>query len=105
MHFMSEPHDRLRQARKARYPSAAAASKAVGVPYPTYAAHEGGSRGFNAQAAGYARFFKVRLDWLLEGQGPMRPGAKPPVLELYEDLPRDQQAEALRYLEYLKNRP
>jgi hypothetical protein len=102
---MSQPHHRLRLAREARYHSAAEAAKALGVPYPTYAAHEGGFRGFSAQAARYARFLKVRLDWLLEGQGPMRPGVKPPVLELYESLPRERQVEALRYLEYLKNQP
>lgn len=62
---------RLRTARKnAGFTSVGDAAKALGVAYPTYAAHENGSRAFdNETAAFYARRFKVSLDWLLTGKG------------------------------------
>lgn len=62
---------RLQIARKAAgFSDAAEAAKAMGVPYPTYAAHENAWRGFRPAAASkYARRFHVSLDWLLEGRG------------------------------------
>lgn len=67
---------RLKLAREAaRFPSARAASDALGVPYATYAGHENGSRGVEVEAAThYARRYKVSLDWLLDGKG-AGPGA------------------------------
>lgn len=62
---------RLTRARRAAgYDTATAAAEALGIKYPTYAAHENGSRGVPRNMDRYARFFRVSLDWLLEGQGP-----------------------------------
>lgn len=96
--------DRLEQARQAAgFESAADAARALGIPYGTYSVHENGARGFKARsAARYAYFYKVRLEWLLTGHGPMKAGNKPPVLEMYEALPPERQREAMRYLMYLK---
>jgi phage repressor protein C with HTH and peptisase S24 domain len=66
-----QPHERLEYARRqAGYASAVSAAEAMGVAYPTYAAHENGQRGFDRTADRYARFFKVSLDWLILGKGP-----------------------------------
>jgi SOS-response transcriptional repressor LexA len=67
--------ERLATARRAAgYSSAAAAARALGIPYPTYAGHENGSRGLRKNIADYARKFGVSADWLLTGAGP-RPEA------------------------------
>ena len=71
MHFMSEMHERLAQARKeAGYKTARAAAAALGVKEPTYIGHENGARGFKRDSADhYARKFHVSLEWLLTGKG------------------------------------
>jgi phage repressor protein C with HTH and peptisase S24 domain len=67
---------RLREARKqAGYESPSDAARAIGAELPTYLGHENGSRGLSRVATNYADFFKVRLDWLLTGRGPMRLGS------------------------------
>ena len=54
----------------AGFASTSAAAAALGVAYPTDAAHENASRGIRPDAASkYARKYKVSLDWLLEGRG------------------------------------
>ncbi|MBL3563269.1 LexA family transcriptional regulator [Rhodovulum sulfidophilum] len=61
--------ERLRLARRrAGFREASDATERFGWKYPTYAAHENGSRGFKSRAAEYARAFKVDLSWLLTGQ-------------------------------------
>lgn len=96
---------RLVFARKqAGYDTARSAAEALGVPYPTYAGHENGSRGFLHSAGRYALFFKVRSQWLWEGVGPIKPGQQHPVVELYERIPPEKRAEALDYLSYLASR-
>jgi len=62
---------RLREAREvAGYRSAREAADAIGIAYPTYAAHENDSRGLRRDSAEvYARRFKVSIDWLLTGKG------------------------------------
>lgn len=67
---MSDASTRLRQAReKGSYQSAKAAAEAMGVPVATYVQHENGTRGFPASvAARYARFFRVKPEWLLYGK-------------------------------------
>jgi SOS-response transcriptional repressor LexA len=62
--------ERLKRARlDAGYRSAADAARALGIPYPTYAGHENGSRKFEAdEASVYARKFKVTVEWLLVGK-------------------------------------
>lgn len=46
----------------------------MGVPVPTYLAHENPDMGKGLSRAGarYARFFRVSLEWLLTGRGDMR---------------------------------
>ncbi len=58
---------RLKNARlKAGFSTAAAAARRLGVAYPTYAAHENGSRGIgNEELLAYAKAFKVEASWLL----------------------------------------
>jgi phage repressor protein C with HTH and peptisase S24 domain len=64
------PHQRLRFAREqAGYARASDAARAMGVEEPTYLGHENGSRGLSRAAARYARFFRVSLDWLIDGRG------------------------------------
>lgn len=66
---------RLRQARaQAGYTGPSEAARAMGIPEPTYLAHENASRGFDRVASRYAKFFKVGLEWLLTGVGGMRHG-------------------------------
>ncbi|NTF35536.1 LexA family transcriptional regulator [Agrobacterium rubi] len=75
-------HTRLEQARKAAgYQTAREAAEALGVAYPSYAAHENGQRGLARVAERYAKFFKVSLDWLLTGKG-SGPGQTPAQVEV-----------------------
>lgn len=68
--------ERLRQARTATksYADGADAARAMGVKVSTYLGHENGSRGFSSSASRYADFFRVNLEWLLTGKGPMKRG-------------------------------
>lgn len=68
--FMTDASERLRLAReKGSYSSAKSAAEAMGVPVATYIQHENGTRGFPAAtAARYARFFRVKPEWLLYGK-------------------------------------
>lgn len=67
---MSDASERLKQARiKAGYDSAKGAAEAMGASVATYIQHENGTRGFPASRAGrYARFFRVKPEWLLYGK-------------------------------------
>lgn len=64
-------HERLALARERRgYESAKDAAEAMGVKYPTYAAHENGTRGIRREdVARYAKFFGVGVAWLEFGVG------------------------------------
>lgn len=65
---MGEPHERLRQARKAKFKSARAAAIRFGWTPSTYASHENGQTPLGAKAADvYAKAFKVTASWLLYG--------------------------------------
>lgn len=98
-------HERLQLAReRAGYDTATEAAEDLGFVVPTYLAHENGSRGFRRSVQRYARAFGVRWEWLLEESGPMKSGAKHPIVELYERVPEEDQPEARRYLEYLASR-
>lgn len=58
----------MKKARKAIYRTAQEAVDALGVPYSTYAGHENGSREFDIDTAKrYARLFRVKWDWIMEG--------------------------------------
>jgi phage repressor protein C with HTH and peptisase S24 domain len=79
---MSEPHERLQQARRAAgYADAASAARAMGLRPETYHTHENGGRGLSRIGERYARFFRVSLEWLLTGKGDMRgkPGSGVPL--------------------------
>jgi hypothetical protein len=76
--------DRLIQAREAAgFERTADAAHAFGWAYPTYAAHENGSRGFARVASKYAQAYHVHLEWLLTGKGPMR-GSAPMQAEIVD---------------------
>jgi phage repressor protein C with HTH and peptisase S24 domain len=71
---MTRPHDRLRRARiDAGYASAADAARAFGWNVNTYSSNENGNAPFSKTASvRYARAFRVELDWLVTGNGPMK---------------------------------
>jgi hypothetical protein len=74
---------RLKKAREqAGYASAKAAARAMGVGEPAYAHHENGTRGVTRDGSDlrYARFFRVNLEWLRTGRGPMSTRRTVPVL-------------------------
>lgn len=92
---------RLREARQlAGYESATEAARAMGIPPPTYMAHENGTIGFARNAERYAAFFKVDLRWLMSGIG--RAKGRPVEAEI-ADLPPEQQRQVFDYIEFLKN--
>jgi hypothetical protein len=63
---------RLYTARCEKYPTASEAARILGVPGPTYLAHENGTRGIRASLADvYATNFGISTQWLLTGRGPM----------------------------------
>lgn len=68
---MDTPGERLRWARKrAGYEDGTGAARAFGWVVSTYLGHENGDRNPSRQAAiRYARAFKIRWEWLLEGDG------------------------------------
>lgn len=70
--------DRLTKAREnAGFEDATAAAAALDVNRNSYIQHENGTRGFKRDRAElYARRFRVSLEWLLTGKGPMRPKDK-----------------------------
>jgi hypothetical protein len=75
---MATPAERLIQARKAAgYDDAASAARAMAITQSTYLGHENGSRGLSRSAPRYARFFRVSLDWLLNGRGEMHGRSTP----------------------------
>lgn len=88
-----EMHERLRTARAAAgYPTMKEAVDALGVPYPTYAGHENGTNGFRSKTAQlYARKFKVRFEWLMNGTGPMTDD-DPTLEEFLRLIPRAEKA-------------
>lgn len=98
---MPNPHDRLKQARELLYDTAKEAAEALGLPPPTYYAHENGNNGFTRSATRYADFFKVNVLWLMEDRGPMKKGEIPLVLKLFEAIPPEKQPQAIDYLGYL----
>ena len=70
---MTEPSDRLRQARLRKgYAQAIDASTAYGWNKNTYASNENGNAPFSFKSAQkYAAAYGVRAEWLYTGSGPM----------------------------------
>lgn len=68
--LMGGTSSRLKTAReRSGYQSAKSAAEAMGVPVATYIQHENGGRGLPAsRAERYARFFRVKPEWLLYGK-------------------------------------
>lgn len=72
---MTDEAERLVAARKAAgYATAADAARALNMSLPSYTHHENGTRGLSRSGQRYARFFRVSLDWLLDGRGEMTSG-------------------------------
>lgn len=93
---------RLRKAREmAGFKTAAEAARALRIAYPTYAAHEGGERGFARQVVRYAGFFKVDYRWLYTGVGkPKGPTIEADIMALSE---REQQ-QIIEMIDFFKSR-
>lgn len=92
-----ERAERLREARQsAGYSQAVDAATAFGWNESTYWSHENGNRGLTRDAlARYTTAFRVRVDWLAYGQGPMRIGSRRIRIEgLVGDLVLIEQQEA-----------
>lgn len=102
MHSMKEPYERLVWARKqAGLENASEAARKMRINVQTYLSHEEGNRGLARNVRKYAQFFKVRWEWLLHGDEPIRPSEKPEILQKYDALPDDKKRAALRYLDFL----
>lgn len=84
-HFRSMSTDlevakRLKRVRTdAGYDTAGAAARAIGIPEERYRHHENGIRGLSRDGSDerYARFYRVSLEWLRTGRGPMRRSQTP----------------------------
>jgi DNA-binding XRE family transcriptional regulator len=99
--LMSDESDRLRRARaRAGFASAADAARRLNLHYPTYAAHENGSRGFSKQSARrYATAFKINVQWLLYGLGdPTGKSIEQTILA----LPDEYRRQVVEYIDYIK---
>ena len=75
---MDDRSHRLREARQAKgFDTAAAAADAFGWNRNTYASNENGNAPFSyRRAKEYASAFDVRVEWLYDAAGPMRPAAE-----------------------------
>ena len=78
--FMTQPSDRLRQARiRKGFDQAVDAASAYGWNKNTYASNENGNAPFSFKSAQkYAAAFGVRAEWLYSGTGPMTEENEPP---------------------------
>lgn len=62
---------RLARVRSRFYNTASEAARQLGIPGPTYLAHENGTRGMRRDMAEfYAQKYGISTDWLLYGRGP-----------------------------------
>jgi transcriptional regulator with XRE-family HTH domain len=97
-------HERLREARKnAGYSSAAEAARAFGWNQNTVTSNENGNRTFGREsAARYARAYRVGLDWLLTGKGPMRSNqGTAEIVDIWTRIPERHRNTALEMLSVL----
>lgn len=70
--------ERLKAARSAIFPSAAAAADALSINPVTLRTHEAGTRGVSfADLDRYARRYGVSFEWLVTGKGDQTPKAEP----------------------------
>lgn len=90
---MEQAHERLRRTRETRgYASASEAARAMRIEEAGYRHHENGTRGMTTEKLKfYARYFKVPLEWLLDGP---KSGIPDPLLNASSNV---------RELTYVKN--
>jgi hypothetical protein len=86
----------------AGFPTVTAAVGNFRWQYPTYAAHENGSRSLEREAAKYAKAYRVDEAWLLTGQGKGPSGevrrqsdGSEALLAIYDSLPEEFRARLL----------
>lgn len=98
--------DRLRQARRDKgIATVKEAAEALKIAYPTYSAHENGSRNFQRDdAVRYAQFFGVSVDWLLTGRGSMRHKGADPLVEQVRNLPPGLREEVQEFIHFRTSR-
>lgn len=99
---LTTPHGRLVHARHrlAGLKSAAEAARKLRVPYPTYAAHENGTRGYGPEEADlYARTYKVDREWLVWGIGNPR---GPSIVDKLAQLDPDRRKAAESHIDWLR---
>ena len=84
---MKTPAERLKWARRATaFRSAAECARAIGIPEPTYRAHESNGRKLSEPAARtYGKLLNVRWAWLLTGEG------EPTLLTGFSEIDAPQQ--------------
>jgi hypothetical protein len=100
---MRERHERLREARKRLYETAAAAVRTMAIPYGTYIGHENGSRRPDPDGwKEYARKYKVNIDWLLYETGPRDRAAS--YVDDMDGLTADEREDVIAYIEFVKSR-
>jgi SOS-response transcriptional repressor LexA len=89
---MTDMPTRLRDARiAAGFDSASSAAQAMGVTVSTYVQHESGARGFPvSRAQRYAKFFRVKPEWLIFGNGEREAAVLPPTFTALPLLGRVQ---------------
>lgn len=103
MSDLKDMADRLEFARiLAGYPTVAKAAEIMRIAYPTYAAHENGSRGFFKRGARYAKFFSVNYTWLMQGTGQPRPGIPYSNQALPSVVDRSEEQIIREFLEFQK---
>lgn len=94
------PNERLREARAARYDSAAAACRAFAWKKPAYTHHENGTMSFGVdEAQRYGRAFGVSWVWLLTGVDPEQQAAA----EYMARMSPESRQHALRMLRALSS--
>jgi transcriptional regulator with XRE-family HTH domain len=99
---MDTPADRLRRARVRKGVTAAAeAARQLGMPPATYQNYEDGSRGFARHLIRLARFYGVRPQWLMTGQGLMKASD---LEERFNMLTPDDQAKVIEYIDLLSRK-
>jgi hypothetical protein len=100
---LDDPHDRLMWAREhAGFKTATDAARRHHWNENTYRSHENGARGISKKAAaGYARAYKMPVEWLLYGQGSMEGWVDPELRSLWDNLSEPQRRRAIRVLRAL----
>jgi DNA-binding XRE family transcriptional regulator len=104
---LDEPEDRLKWAREqAGFKTATDAAHRYNWNENTYRSHENGTRGISKRAAAkYAKVFKIPVEWLLYGQGSMRPPPDPDMIVQWDNLRPEQQEIILQLMREMRKTP